>query len=65
MITHKTYTTAHFWNFGGISALNKLEDLREKAEDFIASKVKSEDVICISETRDAFASSITIWYIRD
>ena len=65
MITHKTYTTTHFWNFGGITALNKLEDLRERTEEFITTKVRPENVINISETRDAYASSITIRYILD
>ena len=62
MITHKTFSVTHFWNFVGISALGKLEDLREKAEQFIAARIEPQDVVSIAETRDAYASSVTVWY---
>lgn len=62
MIAHKTFSVAHFWNFAGISALGKLEDLREKAEQFIAARIEAEDVISITETRDTYASTVTVWY---
>lgn len=62
MIAHKTFSVTHFWNFAGISGLGKLEGLREKAEQFIAARIEAEDVISITETRDAYASSLTVWY---
>jgi hypothetical protein len=62
MIAHKTFSATHFWNFAGTSALGKLEDLRERAEQFISARIEPQDVISITETRDAYASSVTVWY---
>jgi len=62
VIAHKTFSATHFWNFVGISGLRKLEGLREQAEQFIAARIEAQDVISIAETRDAYASSLTVWY---
>jgi hypothetical protein len=64
MILHKTFEVRHLLNFAGLTALQKLEQLREMAEQFISRELREEEVISIAETRDVYASSVTVWYRR-
>ena len=64
MILHKTFEVRHLLNFAGLTALEKLEELRGVAEQYIQDELREEEVFSITETRDQFASSVTIWYRR-
>ena len=61
MIIRRTFSVTHMWN-AGPRGIRKREDLRPQAEDFIAREIKDEDIVCISECGDEYASSITVWY---
>ena len=61
MIVHKTFTDSHLL-YAGQRVRNKREALRAKAEAFIAHNLREEDVLCISESGDEYASSVTVWY---
>ena len=63
MIVHRTFTgSTASWT--GQAALDKREELREKAEEFIANELNDEDIINITETMMSFGGifSVTIWY---
>lgn len=62
MIHNKTFKVRHLLNFAGLTAFQKLEELRGMAKRFIATDFREEDVISITETRDLYASSVTVWY---
>jgi hypothetical protein len=57
----------------GEAALAKRENLREKAEEFIANELDDEDILGIAETLMGLGNwlqigglfSVTIWYKRD
>ena len=69
MIVHKTLTELTL-SLSTEAASAKQEELREKAEEFIANELHDEDVICITEKLmgvGRFFSvgglfSVTIWY---
>ena len=61
-----TDTVRFNWmNFMGTAGLNKLEELRTQAERFIATEIPADSIVSISESRDAYASSVTIWYLAE
>jgi hypothetical protein len=62
MIKHKTFQTTHLLNVLGTLGLNKLEELRAQAERYIVENLQAGKVVSITETRDLYASSVTIWY---
>ena len=63
MIVHKTFSVAHLLNLAGRTALEKREQLRQQAEEFISSsRIKQEDVVSITESGDEYVSSVTVWY---
>lgn len=62
MITHRSFTRRHFLNFIGGSAIRGLEELRLEAERFIEKQVDKDAIINITETSDAYASTVTVWY---
>jgi hypothetical protein len=64
MIAHKTFTATHLVNVLGRAGLERLEKLREEAERYIADRIREEDVVAVAETRDLYASSVTVWYRR-
>jgi hypothetical protein len=61
MITHKTFGDTHMVNTGQ-RGLDKREQLRRLAEKFIAETLNAKDLICITESGDEYASSVTVWY---
>lgn len=61
MITHRTFSVTHMVNTGP-RGLEKRKELRRQAEAFIAEDLSSEEVLCITESGDEYASSITVWY---
>jgi hypothetical protein len=62
MIVRKTFSSTHFLNFAGRTALDKREKLRREAEEFIANRINEEDVVSITESGDEYVSSVTVWY---
>ena len=62
MIKHKTFQATHLLNFIGMAGLDKMEELRAQAERYIAENLQADRVVFISETRDPYASSVTVWY---
>jgi hypothetical protein len=65
MIAHRTFTE-QTTGLTGQGALGKREELRDKAEEFIASELHEKDVISIAETAIAVGGlfSVTVWYRR-
>lgn len=61
MITHRTFSVTHMVNTGQ-RGLEKRKELRCQAEAFIAEELNSEEVLCITESGDEYASSVTVWY---
>ena len=63
MIIHKTFTD-QTTSWTGKDTLNKRENIRKEAEEFIANEINEEDVVNVTET--AMTSnglfSVTIWY---
>lgn len=65
MITHRSFTRRHFLNFIGGAAVRNLEEMRLEAERFVEKHVGKEALINITETSDAYASTVTVWYRVD
>lgn len=61
MIAFKTFGDIHMVNTGA-RGLAKREKLREEALAFIAERLEDRDVLCITESSDEYASSVTVWY---
>ena len=61
MIAHRTFRDLHRWHLGG-RALDKQEALRQQAEAFVDGHLNEEDLICITESSNEYASSVTVWY---
>ena len=66
MISHKTFT-AQALGFTGKDSLTKREKIRGKAEQFINSELKSEEVISITEYAKSVGSefTVTVWYRKE
>lgn len=62
MIRHKTFSTRHLFNPVGAAAIKHLEEMRQQAERFIADNLDEEAVITVTETSDAYASTVAVWY---
>jgi hypothetical protein len=60
MIVYKTWADTHMVNTG-TRGLAKRDKLRQQAVAFMA-QLDHEDVICITEVADEYASSVTVWY---
>ena len=61
MIRHKTFQTTHLMNVLGSQGMKRLGELRAEAQYF-ASNLPADSVISIAETRDMYASTVTVWY---
>ncbi len=61
MIKHRTFQTTHLMNALGKIGLNKLSELRAEAERF-ARDLPAGAIISVAETRDTYASTVTVWY---
>lgn len=61
MIRHRTFGVTHMVNTGA-RGLEKREKLRQQAEVFVAEKLNDVHVLCITESGDEYASSVTVWY---
>jgi hypothetical protein len=61
MIKHRTFQTTHLMNVLGRPGMDKLEELRADAERF-AADLPAGAVISVTETRDQYASTVTVWY---
>ena len=63
MLTHKTFT-AQTLGFTGKESLTKREKIRGKAEQFINSEIKPEEVISITEFAKSIGTefTVTVWY---
>jgi hypothetical protein len=64
MIAHRTFAATHLLNWVGQGGLKTLEELRVEAERFIADTVAEGELVAIAETRDQYASTVTVWYTR-
>ena len=62
MIQQKTFQTMHLMNVLGKTGLNKLAELRIEAERFMAHELPAGAVVSVTETRDLYASTVTVWY---
>jgi hypothetical protein len=62
MVRHRTFSKRHLVNFVGDKAIKELEIMRNKAEAFIEKELGEAAVITVTETSDAYASTVTIWY---
>jgi hypothetical protein len=62
MVRHKTFNSRHLVNLVGATALKNLEEMRRLAEQFIKEHIDEDAVITITETSDAYASTVTVWY---
>jgi hypothetical protein len=60
MIVYKTFADTHLVNTG-TRGQAKREKLRQQAVAFMA-QLNDEDVICVAEVADEYASSVTVWY---
>jgi hypothetical protein len=61
MIVYRTFRDTHLFNHGP-RGLAKREELRQAALNFIAEQLDEQDIICIAEAGDEYASSVTVWY---
>lgn len=52
----------HLLNFAGSAALRNLEEMRLEAERFIEKQIGQDAVVNVTETSDAYASTVTVWY---
>ena len=64
MIKHRTFQTTHLMNVLGKLGLEKLEVLRRDTERFAAA-LPAGAIISVTETRDMYASTVTVWYQDD
>lgn len=62
MIAHKSFSARHMVNFIGKASIRNLDEMRREVELFIENSVGEESVINITETSDAYASTVTVWY---
>ena len=62
MIKQETFQTTHLMNVLGKTGLNKPAELRIEVERFMAHELPAGTVISVAETRDLYASSVTVWY---
>lgn len=62
MIKHKTFSKRHLINIVGERAIQHLEEMRQEVERFVEEEIGEENVLCFSETSDAYASTVTVWY---
>lgn len=60
MIVYRTFAETHLVNTG-TRGLAKREKLRQQVVAFMA-QLDVEDVICVTEVADEYASSVTVWY---
>ena len=61
MIVYRTFSDTHLVHSGG-RGLAKREELRQQAMNFIAEELEDQEVVCITEAGDDYASSVTVWY---
>jgi hypothetical protein len=61
MIRHRTFSVTHLVN-SGARGLEKREKLRQQAEAFVAEELNGAHIVCITESGDEYASSVTVWY---
>jgi hypothetical protein len=62
MINHKTFSKRQLINLVGERAIMHLEEMRLEVERFIEEEIGEENVLSFSETSDAYASTVTVWY---